>query len=112
MKTLLLMALLWGNSPDNALSLGNQIAIQADCSYDQEKNKAYIYDCGQYMTFSTFKIYMSTFIMSYSDIKQVLPWQVVENNGRAIVIQYDQGVYGIIYNETAKLFVIQYFGEA
>ena len=111
MKTLLLIALLWGNSPDEAKQLGDQIAIQTECSYVEQNQGAHVYDCGQYMSFSTFKTYISIFVMRYTDVKQVIPWQAMEDNGRAIILRYDGKDYGLIYNDIAKVYAIQYFGE-
>jgi|DEB0MinimDraft_10_1074344.scaffolds.fasta_scaffold145971_2 hypothetical protein len=111
MKTLLLIALLWGNSPDEAKQLGDQIAIEASCSFDQENKGAYVYECERYMSFATFKIYTMVLVMQYNDIEQLTAWRKTDYDAHGVVLRYDGEYYALVYNDTAKVFAIQHFVE-
>jgi hypothetical protein len=99
----LFLALLF-STPDMSESLGNQLAIKADCS--RIEHELPVFKCDEYTDFDIFKMYFSSFVRSYSDIDQVIAWVEVEKGDYGTVISYDGDNYLVVFNDSTNIFVI------
>jgi hypothetical protein len=99
----LFLALLF-STPDMSESLGNQLAIKAECS--RIEHELPVYECDEYTDFDIFKMYFSSFVRSYSDIDQIIAWTDAGDNGYGTVIKYKDQQYLVVFNDLGNIFVI------
>jgi len=109
MKHLLLVLLAFSQPEDASESLGNQLAIKAECS--RIENELIAFQCDEYTDFDIFKMYLSSFVRGYSDITQTIAWVEFGDDNYGTSISYNGDDYLLVFNESTNIFVIIKYEE-